>query len=78
MKDVAFAIRTVLGKKLRLKRSILHLVGVQELRVSKQSQPLDRFCKPSLFLPRRRLWEVNTDLRWGRQNNSAKRNPDRD
>ena len=44
----------------------------------KQSQPLYRFCKPSLFLPRRRVWNANTDLRWGRQNNNAKRNPDRD
>ena len=31
MKDVAFVFRTVLGKKLRRKRSILHLIGVQEL-----------------------------------------------
>ena len=31
MKDVAFAIRTALGKKLRLKRSVLHLKDVQEL-----------------------------------------------
>ena len=37
----------------------------------KQSLPLYRFCKPSLFVPRRRLWNANTDLRWGRQNNNA-------
>ena len=42
------------------------------------SRPLYRFCKPSLFLPRRRLWNANTDLRWGTQNNDGKRNPERD